>query len=52
MNKGFLKIALLSALCASMPFSLYSGKDYDDDIDGIHQTDAGLQKQLNDLDAF
>lgn len=52
MNKGFLKIALLSAMCASMPFSFYSCKDYDDDIDGIHQTDAGLQKQLNDLDAL
>ncbi len=42
MNKGFLKIALLSAMCASMPFSFYSCKDYDDDIDN-------LQNQINSV---
>ena len=35
MNKGYLKIALLSLVCAAMPASFTSCKDYDDDIDRL-----------------
>lgn len=40
MNKRYLKVALLAAVCASMPFSFTSCKDYDDDINN-------LQNQIN-----
>ena len=49
MNKGFLKIALLSAVCVSTPLSFTSCKDYDDDIVEINTTTDGLTKQLADL---
>lgn len=46
MNKRFLKIALLSAVCASMPLSFTSCKDYDDDITEINTNADGLSKQI------
>lgn len=46
MNKRFLKIALLSAVCASMPVSFTSCKDYDDDITEINNNADGLSKQI------
>lgn len=46
MNKGLLKIALLSMVCASMPAAITSCKDYDDDIDNLDNKDQDLQKQL------
>ena len=46
MNKRFLKIALLSAVCASMPLSFTSCKDYDDDITEINTNAYGLSKQI------
>lgn len=49
MNKGLLKLALLSMVCASMPMAITSCKDYDGDIDNLHKTDDGLQDQINKL---
>lgn len=49
MNKGLLKLALLSMVCASMPMAITSCKDYDGDIDNLHKTDDGLQKQIDQL---
>jgi len=46
MNKRFLKIALLSAVCVSMPLSFNSCKDYDDDITEINSNADGLTKQI------
>ena len=55
MNKRYLKIALLSAVCASMPVSFTSCKDYDSDIDnlqgqidGIKTTVDGLKQKIED----
>jgi len=49
MNKGLLKLALLSMVCASMPAAMTSCKDYDDDI-------SSLQNQIDalrvDVDKF
>lgn len=47
MNKGLLKIALLSMVCASMPAAITSCKDYDDDIDNLDNKDQDLQKQIS-----
>ena len=41
MNKGILKIALISLVCAAMPASFTSCKNYDDDINNLQgQLDA------------
>jgi len=41
MNKGLLKLALLSIVCASMPAAFTSCTDYDDEISGLqNQIDA------------
>ncbi len=49
MNKGFLKLALLSLACASVPVAMTSCQDYDDDI-------SNLQNQIDalrvDVDKF
>lgn len=49
MNKGFLKIALLSAVCASMPLSFTSCKDYDDDIDNLQNQINAINTSIADL---
>lgn len=49
MNKRFLKIALLSAMCVSMPLSFTSCKDYDDDITEINTNADGLSEQVATL---
>lgn len=51
MNKGLLKIALLSMVCASMPAAITSCKDYDDDIDNLDNKDQDLQKQISAIQA-
>ena len=51
MNKGLLKIALLSMVCASMPAAITSCKDYDDDIDTLDNKDQDLQKQISAIQA-
>jgi len=51
MNKGLLKLALLSVVCASMPAAMTSCKDYDDDISGLEKTDGTLQSQISALEA-
>lgn len=51
MNKGLLKIALLSMVCASMPAAITSCKDYNDEIDDLTGKDKDLQAQLAQLDA-
>ena len=49
MNKGFLKIALLSAVCASMPASFTSCKDYDDDINNLQTQIDNIKIDLKKL---
>lgn len=49
MNKRFLKIALLSAMCVSMPFSYTSCKDYDEDITEINTNADALSAQFATL---
>lgn len=51
MNKGLLKIALLSMVCASMPAAITSCKDYDDDIDNLQGQDKDLQAQITAIQA-
>lgn len=51
MNKGLLKIALLSMVCASMPAAITSCKDYDDDINTLTDKDQDLQKQISAIQA-
>lgn len=51
MNKGLLKIALLSMVCASMPAAITSCKDYDDDIDNLDNKDKDLQAQITAIQA-
>ena len=47
MNKGLLKIALLSLVCASMPLSFTSCKDYDDDINNLNEKYDNLKAELD-----
>ncbi len=51
MNKGLLKIALLSMVCASMPAAITSCKDYDDDINALGQQDKDLAAQITAINA-
>jgi len=47
MNKDLLKIALLSLVCASMPVSFSSCKDYDDDIERLNKEVAENKSALD-----
>lgn len=47
MNKGLLKIALLSLVCASMPVSFTSCKDYDDDINRLDKEVAEMKSAID-----
>lgn len=49
MNKDLLKIALLSLVCASMPASFTSCKDYDDDIDRLNKEVAENKSAIDNI---
>ena len=49
MNKGLLKIALLSVVCASMPVAFTSCKDYDDDIDRLNKEVAENRSAIDNI---
>ncbi len=49
MNKDLLKIALLSLVCASMPASFMSCKDYDDDINRLNKEVAENKSALDNI---
>ena len=49
MNKDLLKIALLSMVCASMPVSFTSCKDYDDDIDRLNKEVAENKSAIDKI---
>lgn len=51
MNKGILKIALLSLVCASMPASFTSCKDYDDDINKLQGQIDAVKATVDQLQA-
>lgn len=49
MNKGLLKIALLSVVCGSMPVAFTSCKDYDDDIDRLNKEVAENKTAIDNI---
>ncbi|MDE5979158.1 MAG: hypothetical protein K2G84_03880, partial [Muribaculaceae bacterium] len=49
MNKGLLKIALLSVVCGSMPVAFTSCKDYDDDIDRLNKEVAENKSAIDNI---
>ena len=49
MNKGLLKIALLSVVCASMPAVFTSCKDYDDDIERLNKEVAENKSAIDNI---
>lgn len=49
MNKGLLKIALLSVVCGSMPVAFTSCKDYDDDIDRLNREVAENKTAIDNI---
>ncbi|MDE6334490.1 MAG: hypothetical protein K2L77_07570, partial [Muribaculaceae bacterium] len=49
MNKDLLKIALLSLVCASMPASFTSCKDYDDDINRLNKEVAENKSAIDNI---
>ncbi len=52
MKKGLLKIALLSAVCASMPAAITSCKNYDDDLDQIRNEMGDMKVDITKLQAL
>ena len=51
MNKGILKIALLSLVCAAMPASFTSCKNYDDDINNLQDQLDVVRATIGQLQA-
>lgn len=49
MNKGLLKIALLSVVCGSIPVAFTSCKDYDDDIDRLNKEVAENKSAIDNI---
>lgn len=49
MNKGLLKIALLSVVCGSMPIAFTSCKDYDDDIERLNREVAENKTAIDNI---
>lgn len=49
MNKGLLKIALLSVVCGSMPVAFTSCKDYDDDINRLNKEVAENKTAIDNI---
>lgn len=49
MNKGLLKIALLSVVCGSMPVAFTSCKDYDDDIERLNKEVAENKTAIDNI---
>ena len=49
MNKGLLRAALLSVVCASMPAAMTSCKDYDDDINNLQSQIDALRVDVDKL---
>lgn len=52
MNKGLLKLALLTAVCASMPVVMPSCSDYDDDISNLQQQIDGIKVDVDKLSSL